>query len=294
MNIISQKINNDVQSYLDNSIHNDLSCLKFDYIGLAFSSNINYMLPEVQVYFNQQVKIYVKSINDNSELLNSISNKMNQLSIVKESVSLNELHSLSVEYKNSFSIKKLDDLFNTGNLNTLKNIVSSNIGSQSLTYDEDLCALDLIDQLLSKHIENQTIKAEEAANEISYMADTIAQINHLWGQVMSLCLPHVDPNSNDIGVDIWYYAGDLLNQIDSLIKSLDDGGGVRGEILMNMTHPNYSELQQMNANMVSYCDKKQVDLDSMQQDFENLMTEITSAQEELVNLRQAVVALAKR
>ncbi len=55
----------------------------------------------------------------------------------------------------------------------------------------------------------------------------------------------------------------------------------------------YGELQEMNATMTAYCDTKQVDLDTKQQEFKNVMTEISSAQEEVRDVRRAIVAITQ-
>ncbi|ENM3901475.1 hypothetical protein NTE25_003684, partial [Vibrio cholerae] len=56
---------------------------------------------------------------------------------------------------------------------------------------------------------------------------------------------------------------------------------------------NYNELQAMNATMTAYCDTIQVDLDSQQQLFKNIMTELSSTQEEIRDVRRSIVAIAK-
>lgn len=55
----------------------------------------------------------------------------------------------------------------------------------------------------------------------------------------------------------------------------------------------YGELQEMNATMTAYCDTIQVDLDTKQQEFKNVMTEISSAQEEIRDVRRAIVAITQ-
>jgi hypothetical protein len=57
---------------------------------------------------------------------------------------------------------------------------------------------------------------------------------------------------------------------------------------------NYGQLQSMNATMTAYCDTIQVDLDTHQQEFKNIMTKITSAQEELRDVRRNIITLAQQ
>lgn len=55
----------------------------------------------------------------------------------------------------------------------------------------------------------------------------------------------------------------------------------------------YNDLQAMNATMTAFCDTIQVDLDTEQQLFKNIMTDISSAQEEIRDIRRAIVAMSK-
>ncbi|MFL7035948.1 hypothetical protein BCS71_22455 [Vibrio lentus] len=164
--------------------------------------------------------------------------------------------------------------------------------------------LDLIDQLLSKYIEDQSAKADETAQTIETQSSAIAEINRLWGLIMAETLPNTDPSNNDetglknvkISSNPDVYA---LDEIDRLIKKdLNDGQGIAaitGKELsatkgMNVS---YGTLQEYNATMTAYCDTIQVDLDTQQQEFKNIMTEISSAQEEIRDVRRAIVAITQ-
>ena len=46
--------------------------------------------------------------------------------------------------------------------------------------------------------------------------------------------------------------------------------------------------------MTAYCDKIQVELDTQQQEFKNMMTEVSSAQEELRDVRRSVVSMSQQ
>ncbi|MDN4715552.1 hypothetical protein QYZ39_19765 [Vibrio parahaemolyticus] len=156
--------------------------------------------------------------------------------------------------------------------------------------------LDLIDQILSQYIETQTAHADAMAQEIEVMSNAVAEINRLWGLVMQETLPNTDPNSND---KTPLLGDDYLEQIDSYIKNdLGDSRGISvitGSNLENTKNMSvsYGELQEMNATMTAYCDTIQVDLDTKQQEFKNVMTEISSAQEEIRDVRRAIVAITQ-
>lgn len=175
---------------------------------------------------------------------------------------------------------------------------SSNSGSQSVSLFTPgaVDPLDLIDQILSQYIETQTAHADAMAQEIEVMSNAVAEINRLWGLVMQETLPNTDPNSND---KTPLLGDDYLEQIDSYIKNdLGDSRGISvitGSNLENTKNMSvsYGELQEMNATMTAYCDTIQVDLDTKQQEFKNVMTEISSAQEEIRDVRRAIVAITQ-
>ncbi|EKF9652415.1 hypothetical protein O1C72_003814, partial [Vibrio cholerae] len=161
-------------------------------------------------------------------------------------------------------------------------------------------ALLLIDQILSQYTSNQTIKADRMAKDIENKAKAIAEINRLWGLIMQDNLPHTNPTDNDkktpLGDSV---SGKYLDEINKIISSsLSDKQGIAaitGKDLENSKkhNVNYNELQAMNATMTAYCDTIQVDLDSHQQLFKNIMTELSSTQEEIRDVRRSIVAIAK-
>ncbi|EKO3658933.1 hypothetical protein M3906_001783 [Vibrio metschnikovii] len=161
-------------------------------------------------------------------------------------------------------------------------------------------ALLLIDQILSQYTSNQTIKADRMAKDIENKAKSIAEINRLWGLIMQDNLPHTNPTDNDkktpLGDSV---SGKYLDEINKIISSsLSDKQGIAaitGKDLGNSKkhNVNYNELQAMNATMTAYCDTIQVDLDSHQQLFKNIMTELSSTQEEIRDVRRSIVAIAK-
>ncbi|EMC3730899.1 hypothetical protein VDN26_001667 [Vibrio cholerae] len=161
-------------------------------------------------------------------------------------------------------------------------------------------ALLLIDQILSQYTSNQTIKADRMAKDIENKAKAIAEINRLWGLIMQDNLPHTNPTDNDkktpLGVSV---SGKYLDEINKIISSsLSDKQGIAaitGKDLENSKkhNVNYNDLQAMNATMTAYCDTIQVDLDSHQQLFKNIMTELSSTQEEIRDVRRSIVAIAK-
>ncbi|MDN3612023.1 hypothetical protein ACODM8_16835 [Vibrio ostreicida] len=155
--------------------------------------------------------------------------------------------------------------------------------------------LDLIDQLLSKYIEDQTAKADKMAEEIEVKSSAIAEINRLWGLTMSETLPYTDPNNNDKTT----LSSTQLEEIDRLIREdLGEPDGIKMITGSNLEDSeklqvSYGTLQEYNATMTAYCDTVQVDLDTMQQEFKNTMTEISSAQEEIRDVRRAIVAITQ-
>ncbi|HIF5563331.1 hypothetical protein [Vibrio parahaemolyticus] len=179
---------------------------------------------------------------------------------------------------------------------------SSNSGSQSVSLFTPgaVDPLDLIDQILSQYIETQTAHADAMAQEIEVMSNAVAEINRLWGLVMQENLPFTDPNSNDDTTPLGDgNSNSYLTEIDSLIREdLGNPEGIKvitGKNLSNSKsmEVTYGELQEMNATMTAYCDTIQVDLDTKQQEFKNVMTEISSAQEEIRDVRRAIVAITQ-
>lgn len=159
--------------------------------------------------------------------------------------------------------------------------------------------LSLIDDILSKYTSDQTLRADQAANEIEKKANAIAEINRLWGLIMQDNLPNTNPTNND---KTQLGDGDsaaYLEQIDAIIASdLNDSRGIAAitgkNLVESKTHRvSYNDLQAMNATMTAFCDTIQVDLDTEQQLFKNIMTDISSAQEEIRDIRRAIVAMAK-
>ncbi|AMF99341.2 MULTISPECIES: hypothetical protein [Vibrio harveyi group] len=160
--------------------------------------------------------------------------------------------------------------------------------------------LELVDQMLSQYIGAQTSKADSMAQEIEVISNAVAEINRIWGLVMQENLPFTDPNSNDdttpLGDGI---SNSYLTEIDRFIR--DDLGNLEGiKVITGKNLSNsksmevtYGELQEMNATMTAYCDTIQVDLDTKQQEFKNVMTEISSAQEEIRDVRRAIVAITQ-
>ncbi|OEE78029.1 hypothetical protein [Vibrio ordalii] len=160
--------------------------------------------------------------------------------------------------------------------------------------------LSLIDDILSKYTSDQTLRADQAANEIEKKANAIAEINRLWGLIMQDNLPYTNPTS-DVKTPLGDgpSAASYLDQIQAIITSdLNDSRGIAAITGMNLanskTHEvSYNDLQAMNATMTAFCDTIQVDLDTEQQLFKNIMTDISSAQEEIRDIRRAIVAMAK-
>ncbi|AQS37647.1 hypothetical protein Sps_02493 [Shewanella psychrophila] len=156
--------------------------------------------------------------------------------------------------------------------------------------------LALIDSILSKYITDQTKLAETKADAISKKSEAIAEINRLWGLIMSDRLPNTKPGDNKTTSLNGGKASDYLLEIDVIIKQqLGNSEGIKeivgsGGMSQNVT---YDQLQSMNATMTAYCDTIQVDLDTEQQEFKNVMTEITSAQEEIRDVRRSIISISQ-
>lgn len=156
--------------------------------------------------------------------------------------------------------------------------------------------LSLIDTILSKYISEQTKSAEAKADNISLKSEAIAEINRLWGLIMSDRLPNTKPGDDKSTKLNGGSAAGFLSQIDDIIKTkLGNPHGV-GEIAgtdWSTKNVTYDQLQSMNATMTAYCDTIQVDLDTEQQKFKNTMTEITSAQEEIRDVRRSIISISQ-
>ncbi|ELT7571297.1 TPA: hypothetical protein RSW71_003062 [Vibrio cholerae] len=159
--------------------------------------------------------------------------------------------------------------------------------------------LSLIDEILSKYTSDQTLRADQAAKEIEKKANAIAEINRLWGLIMQDNLPNTNPTNNDKTQLGDGDSASYLDQIQAIISNdLNDSRGIAAITGKNLadskTHQvSYNDLQAMNATMTAFCDTIQVDLDTEQQLFKNIMTDISSAQEEIRDIRRAIVAMSK-
>ncbi|MEB5517839.1 hypothetical protein [Vibrio cholerae] len=194
---------------------------------------------------------------------------------------------LENSYKSSELIKHIFDDFN---IDKSKSLFSTKITDPLL----------LIDSMLSNHVSKQLSKADSIAKEIEKRSNAIAEINRIWGLIMQERLPSTNPNNNDqtkLGGGI---VSNYLDKVDSIIKNdLSSRTGIANITGHSLTYSkdslkvSYSTLQQMNATMTAFCDTIQVDLDTQQQKFKNTMTQITSAQEEIRDLRRAMLSLSK-
>ncbi|ARC20997.1 VPA1350 family putative T3SS effector [Vibrio parahaemolyticus] len=160
--------------------------------------------------------------------------------------------------------------------------------------------LDLIDELLSKYLGEQTERAESMADTIKVRSDAIAEISRLWGLVMQDNMNHTNPNDNGhrtpLGDSV---SAGYLDQIDEIIRTQlkDDRGisAITGKDLANSKsyQVSYTDLQSLDATVTAFNDTIQVEIDTEQQRFKNVMTEISSAQEEIRDVRQVIVRLSQ-
>ncbi|EGQ8307631.1 hypothetical protein DBT69_RS22835 [Vibrio parahaemolyticus] len=160
--------------------------------------------------------------------------------------------------------------------------------------------LDLIDELLSRYLDQQTVRAKSMADTIETWSNAIAEINRIWGLVMQDNMNHTNPNDNNTRTPLGdSVSGQHLEYIDRIIREeLKDDRGIAAitglDLKASKTHSvSYTDLQSLNATMTAYCDTIQVDIDTEQQKFKNVMTEITSAQEEIRDVRRVIVTLSQ-
>ena len=163
--------------------------------------------------------------------------------------------------------------------------------------------LDLIDDLLSTYITSQTDAADKLSKEIEAKSKAIAEINSLWGEIMVDALSNVSDADSKNGFGPGKngevtLSQSTLNEINTIIDQVS-GGEDDISVIINTSNTSavsvkYDELQEMNARMTAYCDKIQVDLDTQQQEFKNMMTEISSAQEELRDVRRSVISMSQQ
>lgn len=160
--------------------------------------------------------------------------------------------------------------------------------------------LDLIDELLSRYLDQQTVRAKSMADTIETWSNAIAEINRIWGLVMQDNMNYTNPNDNNTRTPLGDSVSEQhLEDIDRIIREeLKDDRGIAAitglDLAASKTHSvSYTDLQSLNATMTAYCDTIQVDIDTEQQKFKNVMTEITSAQEEIRDVRRVIVTLSQ-
>lgn len=156
--------------------------------------------------------------------------------------------------------------------------------------------LSLINIILSKYISEQTTAAEAKADKISIKSKAIAEIHRLWGLIMSDRTPNTKPGDNKTTRLNSGNAAGFLSEIDNIIKTKIGNSAGAGEIAgtdWSTKSVSYDQLQSMNATMTAYCDTIQVDLDTEQQKFKNTMTEVTSAQEEIRDVRRSIISVSQ-
>ncbi|EGR2040894.1 hypothetical protein D0B83_18080 [Vibrio cholerae] len=160
--------------------------------------------------------------------------------------------------------------------------------------------LDLIDELMSKYLGEQTNRAEGMADNIKVRSEAIAEISRLWGLVMQNNMNFTDPNDSNQTTPLGDDASDgYLTKIDEIIRTqLKDERGISaitGKSLSDskVYQVSYTDLQSLDATVTAFNDTIQVDIDTEQQRFKNVMTEISSAQEEIRDVRQVIVRLSQ-
>jgi predicted DNA-binding protein YlxM (UPF0122 family) len=161
--------------------------------------------------------------------------------------------------------------------------------------------LSLIDAILSKYISEQTKSAKAKADNISTKSWAISEINRLWGLIMSDRIRNTKPGDTkdtrlnemiENGGVASKYMGDINNVIHIQLGNDKGVAEIAGSDWVTKW-VTYDQLQSMNATMTAYCDTIQVDLDTQQQKFKNMMTEISSAQEEIRDVRRSIISISQ-
>lgn len=159
--------------------------------------------------------------------------------------------------------------------------------------------LDLIDDLLSKYLDGQTQRAETLADSVKVRSNAITEVRRLWGLVMQSTMSGTDPNDNKKKVQFNDEAKKHLEDIDNIIKNqLKDKRGISAITGKDINETknmsvSYTDLQSLDATVTAFTDTVQVDIDTEQQRFKNVMTEITSANEEIRDVRQVIIRLSQ-
>lgn len=165
-------------------------------------------------------------------------------------------------------------------------------------------ALSLVNQLLDQFITTTTATADSKAKEIEVKSTAIAEITRLWDLSMTEFSKFVNPNDPgdlvEFDAAINEQTRQNLREIDRIIKTdlgipqgIAEITGVNIEETLRL-RPNYSAVQSMKATATAFTDKIQVTLDTLQQEFKNGMTDITSAQEEVRNVSQFIVQISQQ
>lgn len=207
---------------------------------------------------------------------------------------MKEIYNNQSYYSDHGFINERDDL-----KNYLKNNPNSHINDlpelKNMPNTNQLDGLGLITLILQKSISFYKAKADEIALETQKKSHAITEINRLWGKIMANRVKDVDPTKIDKKTVINRLSD--ASKIDDIIKNelgISSGANEISEYIMNGVPINYDQLQAVNANVTSFTNKIQVDIDAKNQDFKNIMTQLTSAQDELTNLSKIIVDFARR
>ncbi|WP_318452400.1 hypothetical protein [Photobacterium leiognathi] len=174
------------------------------------------------------------------------------------------------------------------------------ISSNNLFYDGFRDPLEIANSILNKFIDFNSQKASEIAEEIKVKGNAISEINRLWGIIMAKTLPKTDPQSTDTTSDLMKENKNELSEIDRIIKiDVGDKDGIAKITNKSLDKTlgmavSYAALESFNATMSAYCDKIQVQLDTLEQDFKNTMISISSTKEEIRNNRLKIEEISRR
>ncbi|MCX8985950.1 hypothetical protein [Citrobacter portucalensis] len=153
--------------------------------------------------------------------------------------------------------------------------------------------ISLLEELLPKVNQNDKTAAESKAKEIERIAKALKVLNLEWNQIMKVGAENTNPS--DVKTKYNINGGSTVahyNEIDRIIKTeFNDTRGISAIISDGITEVSNGGLQAINASVIAFCDSHQVDVDTLQNEFKNLMTRNSSGMEEYKNLEQFKINL---
>lgn len=172
-------------------------------------------------------------------------------------------------------------------------MIAVNTHAISIFGDDFKDPISLLEEILPEINRKDKTNAENKASEIERIAKALKQLNLEWNQIMKSGAENTNPSDVDKKYNI--KSGNSLehyNAIDSIIKNeFMDSRGIAAIISDGVTNVSNGGLQAINASVIAFCDSHQVDVDTLQNEFKNLMTRNSSGMDEYKNLESFKVNL---